>query len=161
MYIVEQLHCPLSDSDLPRLIVVSKRPESWRRLWNCREGLRDKTQLWFERLEDSGAVPIVGSSIEVSTLNGAEGVQRFLTERAARMADTWPELPEWFYGSAWWQAGSRSAKAVVRRLPDGSVEEHRSIRCAARAVNSNRHTVRRWIRTGVRCPDGSIWTWLS
>ena len=154
-YLVDVLHDPIDEPDLPRLIVWSKMPDDWRRLWTCREGLERAVIEWFRRLDESGRQPVVGQSIVVGTIIGAEQTARFIVEQIAEWAGTTPMLPDWYLGSKWWdRCGGR--KPICRVL-GGVVDRWASVSEASRATGHCREDIGRWARSGAVSKSG--WAW--
>jgi len=98
---------------------------------------------------------LLGAGVQL-TVRTARALVRFRREEIAKMAASWPDLPDF----ALWLAanpGGRNRERPVCRVKDGVVEKFVSVREAARAIRSTHDDVEKRIETFHRDSDG--WTW--
>ena len=95
MYRVIELYGP-DEPDLPRYVAVCRidREALWHRVWQHRDKLTCKLAVWFRMMADSGLQPVERIVFAPLQPNAACRLCALRIQQIARMAGTWPDLPD-------------------------------------------------------------------
>jgi len=142
---------------LPVYITVQRAGESFIQMaWSCRHLVDNKLMRWLRTLD---ALPqsrmVLGAGAQL-TRRTAWMLMRFRREEVARMAGSWPDVPDFGLWLPVSRGGLHHQRAVCRVRGD-VVEKFASVEDAARAAGTSRDDIDDRVESGH--PDRAGWTW--